>query len=116
MHDPSFSHSLPPPPGLRRRARGGAAAGWRDSAPGPCTPGAARRGRGRASLAHARPPRVASPGSVFSRGGLLEDRLVQLGLGQEPFQAAVLLLQVLEPLRLVELQAAVPLAPAVVGL
>src|SRR5580704_13050780 len=83
------------------------AVAWSGAGPGPCTPGAARRDPARAPLGRARPPRAASPGSVFSRGGLLEDRLVQLGVGQEPLQPRVLLLELLEPLRLVDFHAAV---------
>src|SRR5262249_14970716 len=103
-----------PPAAARRPGRGASAAASSGPGRAPCRPGAARRGRGRARRGRARPPRPASPGSEVSRGGLLEDGLVQLRLGQQPLQPRVLLLQVLEAAGLVELQAAVLLAPAIV--
>ena len=61
-------------------------------------------------------PRATSPGSVFSRGGLLQDGFVQLRLGQQPLEAGVLPLQLIEAPGLVQLQAAVLVAPAVLTL
>jgi len=71
--------------------------------------------------AHARPPGAASPGSEVelrtpsaARCGLTKDRLVEFGIRQEPLQASVLLLQILQPLRLVRPQPAIlPLPPVV---
>jgi site-specific DNA recombinase len=53
-------------------------------------------------------------GPLQGCGGGAEDRLVQLGVGQQPPQAGVPLLQLLGPPGLVELQAAVLAAPAVI--
>lgn len=64
-------------PWLVVRDVGGRSAASSGAVPTPGTPDAARRGRGRARGAPARTPRATSPGSVFPRGGLPEDGLVQ---------------------------------------
>src|SRR5664280_519913 len=61
-------------------------------------------------------PASAAPGSPVSRGRLLEDRDVQRLLRHDLLQPAVLLLQALEPPRLLDLQAPVHLPPPVIGL
>src|SRR5690606_34524516 len=58
---------------------------------------------------------VAGSGSEVSLGQLLEHRLVELGLGQELLQSGVLALELLEPLRVARLHAAVLGDPAVPG-
>ena len=58
----------------------------------------------------------AAPGLEVSPGDVLKDLLVQAEFSYQPLQLAVFLLQFLQPFRLVHLQAAVFLAPAVVGL
>ena len=68
------------------------------------TPGVRSRSRVREHLGHARPLAAASPGSEVSRGGLPQDRLIQLRVGQQPLQPSVLFLQFLQPLRLVDPQ------------
>ncbi len=73
------------------------------------------RAPGRAGLQSVRVSLV-SPGSEVSRGGLSEDRLVQLGIGQQFLQPGVLFLQVFEPFRLIGPNPAVFLPPTVVGL
>ena len=52
----------------------------------------------------------------FPEAASLRIALSKLGVGQQPLQPGVLLLQLLEPLGLVDLQAAVLLPPAVVRL
>ena len=58
----------------------------------------------------------ASPGSEVSRGRLSKDCVVERYLGNELLQARALLLELLQALGLVELEAAVLLPPALVGL
>src|SRR5689334_622151 len=58
--------------------------------------------------------RRAGPGNV-SRGGLLEDQLVQGQLGDRPAQPAIFGLERLQAPDLVALEPAILLAPAVVG-
>src|SRR5690606_10117156 len=55
-------------------------------------------------------------GSEVSLGGLRQDLLVQREIGNRLAQPHVLTLQLLQPLGLVHLQAAIFLAPAIVGL
>ena len=57
-----------------------------------------------------------APGLEVSPGNVLEDLLIQAEFAHQPLQLAVFLLQFLQPLGLVHLQAAVLLALAVVGL
>ena len=80
------------------------------------TPDARSRSCGREHLEHAPPHAAASPGSEVSRGGLPQDRLVQLRVSQKTLQTSVLLLQFLQPLRLVHPQTTVLLLPTVVRL
>ena len=61
-------------------------------------------------------PVVASPGSEVSRGGLLQDRLVQFRLRKKSFESSVLLLKLFELFGLIDLQATLFTTPAVVGL
>ena len=58
----------------------------------------------------------ASPGSEVSRGRLSKDCVVERYVGNELLQASVLLLELLQALGLVELETAVLLPPALVGL
>ena len=58
----------------------------------------------------------ASPGSEVSRGRLSKDCVVERYVGNELLQASVLLLDLLQALGLVELETAVLLPPALVGL
>ena len=58
----------------------------------------------------------ASPGSEVSRGRLSKDCVVERYVGNELIQASVLLLELLPALGLVELETAVLLPPALVGL
>ena len=58
----------------------------------------------------------ASPGSEVSRGRLSKDCVVERYVGNELLQAGVLLLELLQALGLVELETAVLLPPALVGL
>src|SRR6185295_8832146 len=83
------------------------------SAIGPAldTPGAALRRCGPEHLEHAPPHAAASPGSEVSRGGLPQNRLVELRVSQKTLQTSVLLLQFLQTLRLVRPQTAVLLLP-----
>ena len=76
----------------------------------------------RSSFGDPEPFAAASPrrggdgsGSEVSLGQLLEHRLVELGLGQELLQPGVLALELLEPLGVVGLHAAVLGDPAVPG-
>src|SRR5262249_47222456 len=85
---------------------------WSAAGQGPRRPAAATR---RTPLAGSAPPAAfgrASP--LFSRD-LLEHLLVEQGLGQQLLQPGVLAPQLLEPLGLVGLHAAVLVAPAVQG-
>ena len=59
---------------------------------------------------------AASPGSEVSQGGLPKNRLVEFGVGQQPLQSAILLLEILQPLGLVYPEATVLLLPSVVRL
>ena len=59
---------------------------------------------------------VAGTGSEVSRGHLFQNHVVERLVGHQPLQPRVLLLERLQPLRLVEAQAAVLLPPAVVRL
>jgi hypothetical protein len=69
-------------------------------------------------VASARAPRtlVCGKGSVFSRQSFHQDLLVQRELGTALLEALVLALELLQPLGLIDLQAAVLTAPLVVGL
>jgi hypothetical protein len=59
---------------------------------------------------------VAAQGLEILRGDGLKHELVQTQLGDEPLQLRVLLVEVLQTPRLIHLQAAELLAPAIVGL
>ena len=59
---------------------------------------------------------AAALGSVFSRGHLFQDQLVHGQLGHHPLEASIPQLELLEALGLVDLEAAVRLAPAEVGM
>ena len=60
------------------------------------------------------PRQIRSTRLWFTR--LSKNRLVQLGIGQEPLQTGILLLKILEPLRLVDPQTPELLLPSVEGL
>jgi len=92
-------------------------------APVPGKPRVRSPRRGRACHAHARPYGAASPGPEVelrtpsaARCCLPQDRLVQLRIRQEPLQPGVLLLEILQPLRLVRSKPAGLPLPAVLGL
>ncbi len=70
----------------------------------PGKPGVPTHGRAREHLGRGRPLRVVSPGLEVSRGGFFQDRLVQLRIGKQAFQAGVLLLQLFQALRLIGTQ------------
>ena len=57
-------------------------------------------------------PVVASPGSEVSRGGLLQDRLVQFSLREKSFKSSVRVLKLYELFGLIDFQAAVFMPPA----
>jgi diguanylate cyclase len=77
-----------------------------------------RRGvrRDRTSLECPRPPAGAVRGLQVSRGNVLEHLLLQRQIGDETLEADILPLQVLHPLRLIELKTTVFLPPAIVTL
>ena len=58
-------------------------------------------GRVREHLGRVRLLDIVSPGLEVSRGGFLQDRLVQLCVGQQTLQTSVLLLKRFQTLRLV---------------
>src|SRR5271169_441249 len=66
--------------------------------------------------AHGSPHNAAVPGLEVSRGDVLQHQLVQAQLSYQTLQLRVLLLQLFQPSRLVDLQTAKLLAPAVVSL
>ena len=57
-----------------------------------------------------------SSGSEVARGGLLQDRLVQLCFREKLFEPSILLLKLFELCGLIDLQTTVFTPPAVVGL
>jgi hypothetical protein len=59
---------------------------------------------------------VVARGSEVSLGSLLKNELVERQVGDCPTEPKVLLLQILHPPRLIDLQAAIFLAPPVIGL
>src|SRR5208283_368793 len=65
---------------------------------------------------HALPRNVAVRGSEVSRGHVLQHLLLQRQLGHQSPQTTILFLQLLQPSRLLQLQTAILLAPAVVAL
>ncbi len=77
------------------------------------TPDAGKRS---APRRRARLPDADASGLEVSPRDFLQDQIVQRLISHEAFQTRVLLLQLLEPTNLVDLHAAVFLAPAVVGL
>jgi hypothetical protein len=62
----------------------------------------------------ARPPGVDAPDLEISPVRLLQDRYVQLLISDQLLQPRVLLLELLEPLGLLDIQTSVLLAPAIV--
>src|SRR5881392_4257078 len=106
---PAATPATPPHPARTQAAHG---AGSSDAGRRPCTPFVERPRTDRPG-----PPRRPGDdsGSEVSLGDLPQHRLVQLGLGDELLQPGVLDLEVLEPLRVVRLHAAVLRDPAVPG-
>jgi hypothetical protein len=102
-------------PGSARLRR---SAGWADSTA--CREAGEPVGTYDAHSAHAvwHAPRRYSAvrGLKVSRGDVLKNLLVRTQLGNQALELRVLLLQFLQPLGLVHLQAALYLAPAVIGL
>jgi len=65
---------------------------------------------------HGPPHRAVVQGLEVSRGDVLQHQLVQAKVRYQPLQLRVFLLKLLEPSRLIHLQPAILLAPAVVRL
>jgi hypothetical protein len=86
---------------------------WTALAPIPGTPGVLR-----GPESHSSAPRsaVGALGLEVSLGGLFQTQFIKGEVGNDPLQAGVLPLQVFEPLDLIHLEAAVFVAPTIVGL
>lgn len=67
-------------------------------------------------LAHARPLHGAAAGSEVSLRDLLQNRVVEVGVREQPLEAAVLPFKVFQPLGLLDPQAVVLPSPAIVRL
>jgi len=55
-------------------------------------------------------------GRIAALGDILQDLLLERQIGDQPFQPGVLPLELLEPLSLLDLEAAILVAPAIVAL
>jgi hypothetical protein len=90
-----------------------ACAGWNGAGRSRGRPGARLR---RVSQPHDRPLRVCVKGSELSLDDFLQDLVVEGQVGDRPAQPRILLLDLLHPFGLANLQPAILLAPPVVGL